>query len=59
MNTALEALAEIFTIQKIMTLRSCKECFAKIYGSFVICVMQLATMRYRDLTIESQFTWAS
>ena len=43
-NAALLALAEIFMIQKFTTLSSRNQHFAKIYGSFVVCVMQLATM---------------
>ena len=40
MNIALMALAEIFTIQKFMTLSTRDQHFTKIYGSFIVRIMQ-------------------
>ena len=60
MNPALLTLAEIFTIKKFLSSRN--QHFTKIYKSFIVCIMQLATtcncsLHYRV----SQFTinsWA-
>ena len=54
-NAALLTLTETFTIQKFLTLNSCNQHIMKIYGSFVVCIMQLATYHARSQS-SSQFT---
>ena len=53
MNADFWALAEIFMIQKFTTLNSCNQHAVKIYGSFVIRIMQLDTTHDHDLCLSS------
>ena len=57
-NAALLAVAEIFTTEKFTSLSPRNQHF--IYGSFVVCITQLATTRDHDLYYRVTInTWLS